>query len=106
MFTEQGEVIVDIEQQWQDDDEVGLQYSVTDTGIGIPKDRLKNIFESFTQVDARWLGVLEWHRLGLTITAELVRLMDGKLWVKSQLAKQHLLFHVDVKARRQFNAFR
>ncbi|MDX1927437.1 MAG: response regulator [Pirellulaceae bacterium] len=91
-FTEQGEVIVDIEQQWQTDDEVGLQFSVTDTGIGIPKDRLKKIFESFTQVDASMARRFGGTGLGLTITAELVRLMDGKLWVKSQLGKGSTFF--------------
>ncbi len=91
-FTEQGEVIVDIEQQWQTDEEVGLQFSVTDTGIGIPKDRLKKIFESFTQVDASMARRFGGTGLGLTITAELVRLMDGKLWVKSQLGKGSTFF--------------
>lgn len=86
-FTEQGEVIVDVEQQWQTDEEIGLQFSVADTGIGIPKDRLKKIFESFTQVDATMARRFGGSGLGLTITAELVRLMDGKLWVKSQLGK-------------------
>lgn len=86
-FTEQGEVIVDVEQQWQTDEEIGLQFAVTDTGIGIPKDRLKKIFESFTQVDASMARRFGGSGLGLTITAELVRLMDGKLWVKSNLGK-------------------
>ncbi|MEM6470691.1 MAG: response regulator [Planctomycetota bacterium] len=91
-FTEQGEVIVDVEQQWQTDDEIGLQFSVTDTGIGIPKDRLQQIFESFTQVDASMARRFGGSGLGLTITAELVRLMDGKLWVKSQLGKGSTFF--------------
>ncbi len=86
-FTEQGEVVVDVEQQWQTDDEIGLLFSVTDTGIGIPKDRLKKIFDSFTQVDASMARRFGGTGLGLTITSELVRLMDGTLWVKSQLGQ-------------------
>ncbi|WP_372897613.1 response regulator [Stieleria sp.] len=86
-FTEQGEVIVDVEPQWQSDDEIGLQFSVTDTGIGIPKQRLRQIFESFTQVDSSMARRFGGSGLGLTITSELLRLMDGKIWVKSSLGK-------------------
>jgi two-component system, sensor histidine kinase and response regulator len=91
-FTEHGNVIVDIQQQWQSHDEVGLQFAVTDTGIGIPKDRLKKIFESFTQVDSSIARRFGGSGLGLTITSELLRLMDGKIWVKSTYNKGSTFF--------------
>ncbi len=86
-FTAAGEVVVDIEQQWQTDDEIGLHIAVTDTGIGIPKDRLKKIFDAFTQVDSSMARRFGGTGLGLTITAQLLRLMDGKIWVQSSEGK-------------------
>jgi hypothetical protein len=63
---------------------VGLLFSVTDTGIGIPKDKLQTVFESFSQAhasDARKFGGTG---LGLTISKQLVELMDGKISIESE----------------------
>ena len=82
-FTERGEVVVDVEAQWKSADEIGLHFSVRDTGIGIPKEKLNKIFEAFTQADSATTRHYGGTGLGLTITAELVRLMQGKIWVES-----------------------
>ncbi|MEO5570758.1 MAG: ATP-binding protein, partial [Bacteroidia bacterium] len=63
---------------------VGLLFSITDTGIGIPKDKLQSVFESFSQAhasDARKFGGTG---LGLTISKQLVELMDGKISIESE----------------------
>ncbi len=83
-FTERGEVVVEVEEQWRAKDEVGLHFSVRDTGIGIPKDKLDRIFEAFSQADTATTRQFGGTGLGLTITAELVRLMNGRVWVQSQ----------------------
>ena len=86
-FTEQGEVVVSVEEQWRTGDEIGLHFSVRDTGIGIPSDKLGKIFEGFTQADASTTRQYGGTGLGLTITAELLRLMHGQVWVQSQLGR-------------------
>ncbi len=61
-----------------------LQFSVRDTGIGIPKDKQEMIFDSFTQVDGSLTREFGGTGLGLAIAAQLVNLMDGKIWVESE----------------------
>jgi PAS domain S-box-containing protein len=83
-FTEHGEVVVAVEEQWRNDEHVCLHFSVKDTGIGIPRERLQQIFESFTQVDSSISRRYGGTGLGLTISAQLLRLMNGKIWVQSK----------------------
>ncbi len=83
-FTERGEVVVEIEEQWSGDGEVGLHFSVKDTGIGIPAERLEKIFESFTQVDSSIARRFGGTGLGLAITSQLLKLMNGRIWVRSK----------------------
>ena len=97
-FTEQGEVVVEVEEQWTTDDEICLHIAVRDTGIGIPKDRLQQIFESFTQVDSSMARRFGGTGLGLTITSELVRMMEGKIWVQSSLGEGST-FHFTIQLR-------
>jgi PAS domain S-box-containing protein len=84
-FTERGEVVVEIEPQWQTDDEVSLHFSVRDTGIGISANSLKSIFNAFTQADGSVTRRFGGTGLGLTISARLVELMDGRIWVQSEV---------------------
>ncbi len=83
-FTEQGEVVVEVEQQWQTVESVCLHFSIRDTGIGIPQGRLQKIFDSFTQVDSSMARRFGGTGLGLTITSQLLRMMNGKIWVQSE----------------------
>jgi len=82
-FTESGEVMLAVQLQGSDT----LQFRVTDTGIGIPADRMDKLFVSFSQVDASTTRRYGGTGLGLVITKKLVELMDGKIKVESTLNK-------------------
>lgn len=83
-FTDEGQVAVCVEPQWQADDEVGLHFSVSDTGVGIPAGEMDRIFEGFTQGDSSTTRRFGGTGLGLTISSHLVQLMQGQMWVESK----------------------
>lgn len=66
---------------------IGLQFSISDTGIGIPEDKLELIFAPFSQADSSTTRHFGGTGLGLTISSRLIELMNGKIWVESQLGK-------------------
>jgi signal transduction histidine kinase len=83
-FTERGQVEVRVEMGPETREHVELHFSVSDTGIGIPTEKQKEIFERFTQVDmssTRRHGGLG---LGLAICSQLVKEMGGQIWVESK----------------------
>src|SRR6185295_1111374 len=67
--------------------DVALQFSIRDTGVGIPLDRQRSVFEAFTQVDGSTTRVYGGTGLGLTISAQLVHLMGGRIWLESEVGK-------------------
>ena len=83
-FTEHGEIIVNAgpADNLQDEDKVKI--SITDSGIGIPREKLELIFESFSQADSSTTRKYGGTGLGLTISKSLVELMKGKIWVESK----------------------
>ncbi|MBI1622319.1 PAS-domain containing protein [Aquamicrobium zhengzhouense] len=85
-FTEAGHVLVDVSGHDVGDD-VELRVSITDTGIGIPQDKLEQVFEKFSQVDASSTRRHEGTGLGLAITSRLVALMGGDVGVESTHGK-------------------
>ena len=91
-FTEQGEVVVSVETDSQDEDGVYLHFTVTDTGIGIPEEKQKIIFNAFEQVDGSLTRQHGGTGLGLAISAQLTELMDGRIWVASEVG-QGSTFH-------------
>jgi len=64
-----------------------IRFSVNDTGIGIPSDKLASIFESFTQAHASVTRKYGGTGLGLTISRQLAELMNGRIWVESTLGE-------------------
>ncbi len=84
-FTEQGEIILKVEQLSTSQNMAELKFCVQDTGIGISNDNIKKIFESFKQADTSTTRKYGGTGLGLTITQRIVELMGGKIWVESKI---------------------
>jgi len=84
-FCREGEINVEICLFPQETDKVILHVSVTDTGIGIAEEALKRIFNQFEQADSSTTRKFGGTGLGLAICKKLVEMMDGKIWVESQL---------------------
>jgi signal transduction histidine kinase len=81
-FTRQGSVEIGVTLEGQT-----LLYRVKDSGIGIPKDHLENIFAEFRQVDATITREFGGTGLGLSITKKFVEMHGGRIWVESELGK-------------------
>jgi len=86
-FTSQGEVNVAVRIAEELKDKVKLHFSVTDTGIGLTKEQIERLFTAFTQADNSMTRKYGGTGLGLTITKQLVNLMNGKIWVESEYGK-------------------
>ena len=84
-FTEKGSVRVEAQVEAQDDKTLSLRFAVRDTGPGIPADKQELIFKSFCQADGTTTRRHGGTGLGLTISAHLVEMMSGKIWVESQV---------------------
>src|SRR6185436_8031546 len=88
-FTAAGEVVVHVkllsgpDAARNGEDSWHLQFSVRDTGIGIPVDRLARLFKAFSQADASTARHYGGTGLGLAISKRLVEMMGGKMWVES-----------------------
>jgi signal transduction histidine kinase/sensor domain CHASE-containing protein/DNA-binding response OmpR family regulator len=114
-FTDQGEVVVNIETQsaaeiisnskrkqgsrlpkpgWQT-----LHFSVRDTGIGMPPERLHLLFESFTQLDSSTTRRYGGTGLGLAISKRLSELMDGSMWAESPGLGKGSTFHFTIQIK-------
>ncbi|MCG3211642.1 MAG: Sensor histidine kinase RcsC [Anaerolineae bacterium] len=86
-FTDSGEVVVTIGQQTTTAQTVELFCSVSDTGIGIPPDKIDLIFNSFAQADGGTTRKYGGTGLGLAIARQLVELMGGRVWVESEVGR-------------------
>ncbi len=86
-FTEKGEVAIHVRSLSKTEEEVELLFSVCDTGIGIPPDKIDLIFNKFTQADASTTRQYGGTGLGLAISKQLAELMNGDIGVKSATGK-------------------
>jgi signal transduction histidine kinase/CheY-like chemotaxis protein/HPt (histidine-containing phosphotransfer) domain-containing protein len=86
-FTESGEVSLRVALFSSEDKNIGLHFAITDTGIGIPSEKLTLIFDPFTQADGSMSRKYGGTGLGLSITSRLVSALGGRIWVESELGK-------------------
>ncbi len=86
-FTDRGRIDVTVREESRDAGAVRLAFSVCDTGIGIPLDKLERIFYAFEQADSSSTRKFGGTGLGLAISTRLVTLMKGKLWVDSRIGE-------------------
>jgi PAS domain S-box-containing protein len=84
-FTASGEVVISIDSGTPKDGKVLVSFTVTDTGIGIPAEKLKTIFDPFSQADASTTRRFGGTGLGLSISSRLAELMGGSISVESQV---------------------
>ena len=83
-FTSRGEIVIRAIVDEKKEESTRLLFSITDTGIGIPRERQKDIFERFVQIDSSSTRQYGGTGLGLAISAELVQLMGGEIGVQSE----------------------
>ncbi len=86
-FTRMGTVVLTVRQSSETVDDTTIQFSVTDTGIGIPPEKRGTIFQPFTQADGSTTRSFGGVGLGLTIASHLVRMMGGQIWCDSEIGR-------------------
>ena len=91
-FTEHGEVVLSVARGPLSGGAGMLRFAVSDTGIGIPQDKLDDIFRAFTQADSSTARKYGGSGLGLAISRHLVKAMGGDIWVRSELGKGSVFY--------------
>jgi len=84
-FTESGEIELSLSKETEEGGRIKLHATVRDTGIGIPEDKLTAVFDPFRQADGSMTRKYGGTGLGLAICKRISRLMDGDIWVESDL---------------------
>jgi signal transduction histidine kinase/CheY-like chemotaxis protein len=102
-FTEQGEIFVGVHVKFNNAEGLLLEFEVRDTGIGIPQDKIKKLFQPFTQVDSSTTRRYGGTGLGLVISDKLVALMGGQISAQSFPGKG-TTFTFTIKATASTNA--
>jgi len=86
-FTSEGTITVSFRMLKEDSEKATIEFAVTDTGIGIPEDRLKDIFNNFEQAHINTSNSYGGTGLGLAIVKQLVEVQGGTIFVKSEIGK-------------------
>lgn len=97
-FTSHGEVSVRVAIDAEEGETRVVRFTVSDTGIGIPTEKWGSIFSPFTQADSSTTRVYGGTGLGLTISARLVAMMGGSIWLESEMG-QGSRFHFTVRLK-------
>jgi PAS domain S-box-containing protein len=84
-FTSTGKITVKVKMVTEDTEKVGIKFSISDTGIGVSKDKIKNIFDNFQQATSDTSRLYGGTGLGLSIVKQLVEKQGGKIEVDSEL---------------------
>jgi signal transduction histidine kinase/CheY-like chemotaxis protein len=101
-FTHKGEVFVEVKLTQTFDGGIELTFNVKDSGIGIPKDKLSRLFKAFSQVDSSTTRQYGGTGLGLVISERLIKLMEGEIWVDSEVGEGTTFsFNIRTKAGQQ-----
>lgn len=95
-FTQKGEVVLRVSAALDANGGAMLHLTVSDTGIGIPTDKLGSIFDAFSQEDSSITRKYGGTGLGLTICARLAEALGGRIWVESELGRGSV-FHFDMR---------
>ncbi len=102
-FTDEGEVVVNVKSMLVENDRYELTFSVRDTGIGIPEDKIDKLFKSFSQVDTSTTRKYGGTGLGLAISNQLAKNMGGTMWVESEEG-QGSVFHFTILVDAELDA--
>jgi signal transduction histidine kinase/CheY-like chemotaxis protein len=102
-FTDSGGVRIRIQQLRDSKDQIEMQASVIDSGVGVPADKLHKIFAPFEQLDGSSTRKHGGTGLGLAIVAKLVQLMEGRVWVESE-PRRGSSFHFTFTCKRAKSA--
>jgi len=94
-FTEKGEVVVWVDLESMTDSRACLHFAVADSGIGIPPEKRQAVFSPFEQADGSLSKKYGGTGLGLAVTSRLVEMMDGRIWVESEV-NEGSTFHFTV----------
>ncbi len=97
-FTKQGEVALKVHLDSEQGEDRILHFTVSDTGIGIPPEKQKLIFQPFSQADSSTTRKFGGTGLGLTISMRVVEIMGGKMWVQSEVGRG-AQFHFTVRLK-------
>ena len=97
-FTSKGEIFIGVKAVSSKNNDLELAFSVRDTGIGIPQDKIDRLFKAFSQVDSSTTRKYGGTGLGLAISEKLILLMGGKINVESEPGKG-TTFHFNIKSK-------
>jgi ABC-type amino acid transport substrate-binding protein/signal transduction histidine kinase/DNA-binding response OmpR family regulator/HPt (histidine-containing phosphotransfer) domain-containing protein len=86
-FTKEGEVVISIQLDHEENKRLTLKFTVRDTGVGLTTDQRSKLFQSFSQADTSTTRKYGGTGLGLSISKKIVEMMDGKIWVESEPEK-------------------
>ena len=86
-FTDKGEIVLNVSLVHESNSDVIVKFEIIDTGIGIPEDKIENLFEPFMQVDGSTTRKYGGTGLGLTISKQLSEMMNGQIGAESEIGK-------------------